>query len=110
MTSFLAQLCFRVFVYDVIAHFGAPKASRPRRLTKKEERAKVALGCGKKGVLDVLEAMEDMGHDWESSSEAASPSPSIGSQASVLNSNGTKKAINRGRWTKDEVSDQNGLG
>ena len=48
--------------------------------------------------------MEDIGRDWESSSDAASPSPSIGSQASVMGSNGTKKAINRGRWTKDEVS------
>ena len=51
----------------------------------------------------MLEAMEDIGRDWESSSDAASPSPSIGSQASVMGSNGTKKAINRGRWTKDEV-------
>lgn len=50
----------------------------------------------------MLEAMEDIGRDWESSSDAASPSPSIGSQASVMGSNGTKKAINRGRWTKDE--------
>jgi hypothetical protein len=48
--------------------------------------------------------MEETGHDWDSESEAASPSPSLGSQASVITSNGTKKTINRGRWTKEEVS------
>ena len=47
--------------------------------------------------------MGDPGHDWDSSSDAASPSPSLGSQQSVISSNGTKKHINRGRWTKEEV-------
>ena len=47
--------------------------------------------------------MEDAGHDWESESDAASPSPSISSQASMIATNGSKKAINRGRWTKEEV-------
>lgn len=47
--------------------------------------------------------MEDMGHDWDSGSDAASPSPSISSQASMIAPNGSKKAINRGRWTKEEV-------
>jgi len=46
--------------------------------------------------------MGDPGHDWDSSSDAASPSPSLGSQQSVISSNGTKKHINRGRWTKEE--------
>ena len=46
--------------------------------------------------------MGDPGHDWDSSSDAASPSP-LGSQNSVITSNGTKKHINRGRWTKEEV-------
>ena len=47
--------------------------------------------------------MADPGHDWDSSSDAASPSPSLGSQQSVITANGTKKHINRGRWTKEEV-------
>ena len=48
--------------------------------------------------------MEDLSQDWDSGSDmAASPSPSISSQASMITANGTKKAINRGRWTKEEV-------
>ena len=48
--------------------------------------------------------MEDLSQDWDSGSDMAeSPSPSISSQASMITSNGTKKAINRGRWTKEEV-------
>ena len=48
--------------------------------------------------------MEDLSQDWDSGSDmATSPSPSISSQASMITSNGTKKAINRGRWTKEEV-------
>jgi len=46
--------------------------------------------------------MGDAGRDWESESDTASPSPSIGSQASMIATNGSKKAINRGRWTKEE--------
>jgi len=47
--------------------------------------------------------MEDLSQDWESGSDmATSPSPSISSQASMITTNGTKKAINRGRWTKEE--------
>jgi len=47
--------------------------------------------------------MEDLSQDWDSGSDmAASPSPSISSQASMITANGTKKAINRGRWTKEE--------
>jgi len=47
--------------------------------------------------------MEDLSQDWDSGSDmATSPSPSISSQASMITSNGTKKAINRGRWTKEE--------
>ena len=48
--------------------------------------------------------MEDLSQDWDSGSDMAeSPSPSISSQTSMITSNGTKKAINRGRWTKEEV-------
>merc|ERR1712051_1037210 len=47
--------------------------------------------------------MEDLSQDWDSGSDMAeSPSPSISSQASMITANGTKKAINRGRWTKEE--------
>ena len=36
---------------------------------------------------------------WETDSEETSPPPSVGSVNST-----SKKAINRGRWTKDEVT------
>lgn len=53
--------------------------------------------------------MEDLGQDWDSGSDAASPSPSLSSQASMIGANGTKKAINRGRWTKEEVRFEFGI-
>ena len=49
--------------------------------------------------MDDLSSYSEAGDNrWESDSEETSPPPSVGSVNST-----SKKAINRGRWTKDEV-------
>ena len=91
--------------------------ARPRKfiwssVLKKDNRLKILIKkfvksssykvlCDIKWIVGI---MEDLSQDWDSGSDmAASPSPSISSQASMITANGTKKAINRGRWTKEEV-------
>ena len=108
----------RVFVYDVTSLNRAPKVqSKTKKVHLKqcsEERhclkilsKKFVKSSSYKVLCDIkwiVGNMEDLSQDWDSGSDmAASPSPSISSQASMITANGTKKAINRGRWTKEEV-------
>ena len=109
----------RVFVYDVTSLNRAPKVqsktkkvhlkqcSEERRLSKnfiKKIREIIKLQSFMWYIKWIVGIMEDLSQDWDSGSDmAASPSPSISSQASMITANGTKKAINRGRWTKEEV-------
>jgi len=50
--------------------------------------------------MEDLSSYSEAGENqWDSDSDDGSPPPSVGSVHS-----GSKKAINRGRWTKDEVN------
>ena len=50
--------------------------------------------------MDDLSSYSEAGDNrWESDSDETSPPPSVGSVNSA-----SKKAINRGRWTKEEVT------
>ncbi len=56
---------------------------------------------GDRTMMDDLSSYSEAGDNhWESESDETSPPPSVGSVNST-----SKKTINRGRWTKDEVNE-----